>query len=146
MIENDANQESCFIDSNIWLYSFIEVQDQRKSNIAKSIVQLQDIAVSTQVINEVCVNLIKKANFNENNIRKLIHSFHEKYNVIEIGKEALLRASEIRERHHFSFWDSIIFACALFSGSKILFSEDMHDSFILENIRIVNPFNQAEGF
>ncbi len=145
MIENSANQKSYFVDSNIWLYSFIESQDRRKSSISKSIIKNTDIAISTQVINEVCVNLIKKADFGENNIRKLIDSFHEKYNVVEISKETLLRASKIREGHQFSFWDSLIMACALFSGAKILLSEDMQENFVLDTIRIVNPFNETEG-
>jgi predicted nucleic acid-binding protein len=55
---------SCFIDSDIWLYALIQSQDQTKHEIANQLTRLDDIFISTQVINEVCVNLIKKSKLN----------------------------------------------------------------------------------
>ena len=50
-----------FIDTNIWLYAFFQTESgTNKQKIARSIIDSQNIVVSTQVINEVCVNLIKK--------------------------------------------------------------------------------------
>jgi len=108
----------CFIDSNIWLYAFIETP--HKSFIAKSLIRNADITISTQVINEVCVNLIKKALYPEEKTRNLIESFYNKYNVLEINREILFKASDIRRHHNFSFWDSIILAGALLGGCDIL--------------------------
>ncbi len=139
----DKEKENYFVDSNIWLYSFIET-DIQKSSVARFLVrqdgQDENITLSTQVINEVCVNLIKKANFSENKIRELIISFYNKYNIVEINQEILANASSIREKHRFSFWDSLILASALYSGCAILYSEDMQDSFITDSTKIVNPF------
>ena len=42
--------------------------------------------VSPQVINEVCVNLIKKAQFSEPQVQQLIESFYAKYVVVEVSK------------------------------------------------------------
>jgi predicted nucleic acid-binding protein len=54
--------EPCFIDTNIWLYALIEDDDPGKSARAKLLIETRSaVIVSTQVINEVCVNLIKKA-------------------------------------------------------------------------------------
>ena len=136
-VKNDGDK-TCFIDSNIWLYAFIETP--QKSAIAKSIISNSDIAISTQVINEVCVNLIKKVHFSEKNIQHLTESFYNKYDVIEINREILLKASDIRGHHSFSFWDSLIVASALFWHSDILYSEDMQAGFIIEETVIVNPF------
>jgi predicted nucleic acid-binding protein len=138
MTELEQSNKLCFIDSNIWLYAFIETP--HKSLIAKSLLRDRDITISTQVINEVCVNLIKKARFPEEKIRNLIESFYNKYNVIKINREILLKASEIRRDHLFSFWDSLILAGALLEGCDILYSEDMQDDFVMEKTRIVNPF------
>lgn len=56
----------CFVDSNIWLYAFISnPEEEQKLETAKKIIQTKNIAISTQVINEVSVNLIKKAKFSE---------------------------------------------------------------------------------
>jgi predicted nucleic acid-binding protein len=128
----------CFIDSNIWLYAFIETPD--KSLIAKSLIEGADITISTQVINEVCVNLIKKSQFPEEKIRNLIESFYNKYSVLELGIEILFKASNIRTHHNFSFWDSLILASALHGGCDILYSEDMQAGFMMESTIIINPF------
>lgn len=36
---------TCFVDTNIWLYSFIETHDVKKTEIAKSIVSGSDIVI-----------------------------------------------------------------------------------------------------
>ena len=142
--DNGKDRQICIVDSNIWLYAFIETQDAGKSAVAKSLIQSKDIAitVSTQIINEVCVNLVRKAHFSEKKIRELIESFHSRYDIIGIDRELLLRASEIREHHSFSFWDSLIFASALYAGAEIVYSEDMQNDFVIDKTRIVDPFKQ----
>lgn len=142
MNEPDGNDNICLIDSNVWLYAFIKTQNVGKSSIAKSVIQNRDLSVvvSTQIINEVCLNLIRKANFSEDKIRGLIESFYNKYGVIGTESKILSKASEIREQHHFSFWDSIISASALYAGADILYSEDMQDGFVIEKIQIINSF------
>lgn len=142
MTEADKKDKICFVDSNIWLYAFIDTQNADKLSIAKSVIKNKDISitVSIQIINEVCVNLIKKANFSEEKIRELIESFYNKYDVIGIEREIILKSSEIRAQHNFSFWDSLIFASALYVGAEILYSEDMHGGFVIDKTRIVNPF------
>ena len=48
----------CFVDTNLWLYTFISGQDTDKSVRAKKIIQSINPVISTQVINEVCVNRV----------------------------------------------------------------------------------------
>jgi predicted nucleic acid-binding protein len=131
----------CFIDTNVWLYAFIPSQDQGKSAKAKVVIQQSELITSSQVINEVCVNLIKKAQFNEPNIRQLINSFYNRYNVIVVDKSLLMRASEIREKFPVSYWDSLIISSAITGGAEILYSEDMTDRMVIEDrLTIINPF------
>ena len=128
----------CFIDTNIWLYSFIQSE---KTDIAKYIIESCDIDISTQIINEMCVNLIKKVSFSEKSIYDLIESLYKRYPVSELSRGILLKASNIRERFQFSFWDSIIVASALDCDADILISEDMQSGFNLENqLTIINPY------
>ncbi len=141
MSETENNQGSCFIDTNIWLYAFVKTQDSKKSAIASSIIQEKEIIISTQIISEVCVNLIKKIQFSEEDIQNLITSFYEKYTVVEISKEILLKASELRKQNSLSYWDSVVVASALYPDTNILYSEDMQDGLIVENKLVVtNPF------
>jgi predicted nucleic acid-binding protein len=130
-----------FIDTNVWLYAFIPSQDLSKSASAKAIIQQSDVIISSQIINEICVNLIKKTQFNESSIQQLVDSFYSKYRVADIDKNVLMKASELRERWHFSFWDSLIVSSALLGGAEILYSEDLHNGLVVENhLTIINPF------
>lgn len=61
----DNPTTACFIDTNIWLYAFIESGETTKSAQARRLIQENEPIVSTQVINEVCVNLLRCANFTE---------------------------------------------------------------------------------
>ena len=79
---NIQSESTYFVDTNIWLYSFIKSQVGEKSKIAKSIISGSDIIISTQIINEMCVNLLKKAKFSEGKIQKLIQSLYKKYTVL----------------------------------------------------------------
>jgi predicted nucleic acid-binding protein len=102
----------------------------------------ESVIITVQVINEVCVNLIKKANFKEENVKKLIESFYEKYTVQDITKSILLRASSLRGEKRISFWDSLIISSAIESGCSILYTEDMQDGLFINNsLKIVNPLS-----
>lgn len=138
----ETGAENCFIDTNIWLYAFIVGDDPEKATRAKALIETRSaIFVSTQVINEACVNLIKKAHFSEQQVRQLIESFYAKYFVVELSKSLLLNGSALRDQHALSFWDSLIVASALAAGAAVLYSEDIQDGLVIENrVHIVNPF------
>ena len=132
----------CFIDSNIWLYAFISnPEEKRKSETAKQIILTENIAISTQVINEVSVNLIKKAKFSESVIRDLIQDFYFQYRVISIDSTIQINASKLRQNYCFSYWDSLIIASALSARAKILYSEDMQNELVVDDVlTVINPF------
>ena len=137
-----------FIDSNIWIYGFAKPKSEeetQKHKIAQGIINLQPIILSTQVVNEVCVNLIKKSQLNEQQISNLVISFYHKYTVIQFKRNILLEASRLRNFYQFSFWDSLIIASALHGNADILYSEDMQDGLqVLDCLTIVNPFNSLQ--
>ena len=138
---NIKPESAYFVDTNIWLYSFIESQDKEKSKIAKLIVSESDIIISTQIVNEMSVNLLKKANFSEGKIQELIQSLYERYSVFELSTDVLIKASEIRAKFSFSFWDSLVAASALDSEADYLISEDMQNGFKFGGkLTIINPF------
>ena len=132
---------NCFIDSNIWLYAFINNSEEKKSEVAKNIIAANNITISTQVINEVSVNLIKKAKFSESDIQELVQDFYFNYRVIDIDSTILINASKLRQNYCFSYWDSLIVASALKASAKILYSEDMQNGLIVDkSLTVVNPF------
>src|SRR5262249_2907469 len=106
----DAEPERCFVDTNIWLYAFIAGDAPTKTARAKALLEARHaIIVSAQVINEVCINLLKKALWSEPQVQQLIESFYAKYSVVEFYAALLLRASALREQYAFSFWDSLTY-------------------------------------
>ncbi len=137
----DSQVIPSFIDTNIWLYAFIEGDDPQKTAVARDLIRDCQPVVSVQVINEVCVNLIKKAVFDEEKIRQLIDAFYEKYEVNELNQPTLVVASQLRQRYALSFWDSLVIASALQSHIETLYSEDIQHGMVIEkSLRVVNPF------
>jgi len=136
-----ASPSLAFIDTNIWLYAFGTSQDKLKSQQAKLLLRrTPQIALSTQVVNEVSVNLLRKFQAEERDIRKLVRSLYRKYLIIELNRTILLQASDLRIAYHVSYWDSLIIASALTVGAATLYSEDMHDGLIVNNqLTIANP-------
>jgi len=136
-----SQSTAAFVDTNIWLYAFIEADDAAKSARARHLLQSIEPIISTQVVNEVAVNLLRKAHFSEEQLRQLIESFFEKYPIIEANKALFLSASLLRQQHSLSYWDSLIIASALQAGVSMLYSEDMqHGLKIAGQLEIVNPF------
>jgi predicted nucleic acid-binding protein len=130
-----------FADTNIWLYAFIRGQSAEKTPVAQTIISNRRFIVSTQVVSEVCVNLIRKASFAEPQIRELIAAFFQKHTVILPNEEILLSASFLRERHGLAYWDSLLISTALSAGATQFYSEDMQDGQVFEGrLQIVNPF------
>ncbi len=132
----------CFIDTNVWLYAFILQQDEEKRAVAMQLIEtLPDIVVSTQVLNEITVNLLKKTPMGEAEIQKLVRSFYARYPVVAFDEAILLNASDLRNRYQLSFWDSLIIASARYAGADFLLTEDMqHGQVIDGDLQIINPF------
>jgi len=142
---NVGESQPYFIDSNIWLYRFIinprDTDAIPKQQIATTITNYQNILISTQVVNEVCSNLIRKAGFNNAQIQILLEELAQGYEILPVSLETLQSAVKLRDRYLLSFWDSLIVASAILGNASILYSEDMQDGLILENtLQIVNPF------
>ena len=135
-----SGNPAIFIDTNIWLYAFLDTGETEKSSRARALFQQVEPMLSVQVVNEICVNLIKKADFSEEQITRLIESFYEKYPIVEMDESILLSASQLRQEYSFSFWDSMVVACALAANAEFLYSEDMQDGLtVCGTLQIINP-------
>lgn len=130
-----------FADTYVWLYSFIQSQNEAKFRTAQQLLRSTEIVLSTQVVNEICRNLLRKANFSEAQLQKIIKSLFRHYQVVLLQERTLAKASDLRNRYSLSFWDSLIVAAALAAGATILYSEDMQHGLVVEQqLRIENPF------
>ena len=138
--------DKIFIDSNIWLYALIEEQQERdkpKHKLAKQLITHHEtIQMSTQVVNEVCINLMRKAARDNAYIFDFTHRFINAYTVHPQTTDDLMTAATLRLDYHFSYWGSLIVASAINSDCRLLYSEDMQSGLcVYDKLRINNPFD-----
>lgn len=143
----DISSDIVSFDSNIWIYRFMidpdveEADDLRKRKIATTLTSEKNIVLTTQIVNEVCAVLLRKANFTETQLQQLIAEFYAGCNVLSVDREAILQASILRSHHNFSYWDSLIVASCLRGEVSKLYSEDMQDGLVVaDKLEIINPF------
>jgi len=129
-----------FIDTNILIYAYSATElDKRKISLA--ILGSYNIVISIQVINEFIWIMNRKFNINYTQLGILVDKFWNKFKVSQITKFSIEKALEIAQNYKYSYWDSLIIACALENECSILFTEDMHDGQLIEGIlKIKNPY------
>lgn len=136
-----------FVDTNIWLYSLIrraEENDDRHRQAADFLLNLARPVINSQVIREICSNLIKKVTMPEGQMRVLIQGWYQDCEVINSNASQHLLASRLRKSYSLSYWDSLIVAAAIDAGCATLFSEDMQHGQTIEGcLTIVNPFRSV---
>lgn len=138
----------CFIDSNVWIYAATQSENtppDPRHAAARTLLEQVKPYLSVQVVNEVSVNLIRKFKFTEASIQTLIRSFYQKYVVCPMDEENLLEVSALRQRYNLSFWDSIIASTAIQYQCPVLYTEDMSNGLVINDVlTIINPFDTLE--
>ncbi|MEA5447412.1 PIN domain-containing protein [Leptolyngbya sp. CCNP1308] len=141
-----ATSNTHFLDSNIWLYALLKKRqpapgELHKAQVSNDLIDAPGVVIIVQVVNEVCVNLITKARFDESQVQSLIQDFYNGCRVITADQALLTLASETRDRYSLSFWDGLIVAAALTANVAILYSEDMQNNLrVFDQLTITNPF------
>lgn len=137
------NKNLIFVDSSIWVNALVKnSENEAKHEIAKNIIkEPNNIIVSTQIINEVNSIFLKNIKFFEKYSANLINSFYYNYRVVNLSKEVLLKASELRNYYNFYFNDSIAVATAIVNNCSIMYSEYFEEDLIVDaKLKIINPF------
>jgi predicted nucleic acid-binding protein len=132
----------CFIDSNVWVYAFAEVDDPR-GTIARELIesapQSSELIISYQVVNET-IRVLKKYGHSEQELRQTIAGMFRLCEVSGFTQNCAMFASELREAMSVSYWDSHIAASAIFAGCDTLVSEDFQAGTLIHGMRVKNPF------
>ncbi len=135
-------KDRVFIDTNVWLYAFME-DSQGKKERALSVISKNsgNIVISTQVLIEISANLLKKTDYDEKDVSIVVERLSYVYHISLVDVQTILKALDIRKKYKYSFWDSLIIASALIAGCSTLYTEDMQHSQLIDgSLRIVNPF------
>lgn len=138
-----------FIDTNLFVYALTQankpqdsVKHQQVLRLFERLLPKAQIITSVQVVNECHFVLRRKFSLDESTISHAIES-----GVLAIAQVESLelvdyrRASQLRQRHALSYWDSLVCASALRARANELYSEDMQHGLVIDNqLKIINPF------
>ncbi len=133
--------ERFFVDSNLWLYTFMR-DDEEKKTVAAELIGDPATVLSTQVVNEICVNLIRKADYSEAEVQQTIENLYANYEIVRVDKQDIVKASQLRAQARLSYWDSLVVATAMNADCTLVYSEDMQHNQVIGKTRIVNPFKK----
>ena len=135
--------DKCFVDTNILVYAHDRSAGAKHQRAQKLVEQLWDSGdgvISTQVLQELCINLRRRAGnpLPVDEVRLLLRDYLA-WEVVTNSPDSVLRALDIELRFKISFWDALIIDAAEAAGASVLYSEDLSAGQRFGAIRVVNP-------
>lgn len=131
-----------FVDTNILLYALTHSADPRHDVARRRIQSLWQragrAAISVQVLQELLVNLIHKADLTPAAAVRLTEPYFA-WTVIDNDRSLLRDAWDLQIGQQLSFWDSLIVAAAQRSGAAVQWSEDLGTGRRYGNLIVTNP-------
>jgi predicted nucleic acid-binding protein len=136
-----------FVDTNILMYahdSSAGAKHERARALVEELWRERTGVVSTQVLQELSVNLRRKASrpLDPKATRDVIADYLTWQVVVNDG-DSILEALDLEARHRISFWDALVVQAAQASGAKVLYSEDLSDGHKYGSVQVVNPLRRG---
>lgn len=133
-----------FVDTNVLMYAHdvtTGAKHQRARALVEKLWQTRQGVLSMQVLQELCVNLRRKARMplDLKATREIITDYLSWEVVIGSG-ESVLEALEMADRYVLSFWDALILQAAQSAGTEVLYSEDFSHGQRYGTVQVINPF------
>jgi predicted nucleic acid-binding protein len=132
-----------FVDTNILMYAHENAageKHERAKTLVEELWRERTGVVSTQVLQELAVNLRRKAArpLDAKATREIVADYLT-WQVVVNGGESILEALDLEARFQISFWDALLVQAAQASGAEILYSEDLSDGQAYGTVRVINP-------
>ena len=132
-----------FVDTNILMYAHDNAageKHERAKTLVEKLWRERTGVVSTQVLQELAVNLRRKAArpLDAKATREIVADYLT-WQVVVNGGESILEALDLEARFQISFWDALLVQAAQASGAEILYSEDLSDGQAYGTVRVINP-------
>jgi len=117
--------DKCFVDTNVLMYAHDRSTGFKHEAAQALVEQLWNAGsgmLSTQVLQELCINLRKKAGqpLPAGELHRLIQDYSS-WEIVVNTAESILQALDIEVRYKISFWDALILQAAESSGCRSLF-------------------------
>jgi predicted nucleic acid-binding protein len=137
--------DKVFVDTNILLYAHDRsagVKHQRARALIENLWTSGGGVLSTQVLQELCVNLRRKT-AHPLSIEETIQLVQDymSWDIVTNTADSVMEALAIERRFNISFWDALIIQAAGSSGASILYSEDLADGQRYGALRVINPLS-----
>lgn len=135
--------QKAFVDTNILIYAYDRSAGVKRERAREIVAQLWDSGngvISTQVLQELCINLRRKASppLSVEETRTLIRDYLD-WEIVVNSAESVLGALELEAKYKISFWDALVLQAAEEAGAAIVYSEDLSSGQNYGPIRVVNP-------
>lgn len=133
-----------FVDTNILMYAHDSAAGEKHERAKALVEELWETragVVSTQVLQELAVNLRKKTKkpLDARATREVVSDYLA-WQVVVNGGDSIIEALDLEARYKISFWDALVVQAAQASGALVLYSEDLSAGQRYGSVRVVNPF------
>jgi predicted nucleic acid-binding protein len=137
-----------FLDTNILVYAHDRsagAKHIRAQQLVADIWRHGGGVISTQVMQELCINLRRKAKqpLAAEEVRFLLEDYLS-WEVVVNSPQSVLRALDIEARYKINFWDALIIQAAESSAVKVVYSEDLAAGQKYGEVHVINPFVDSE--
>jgi predicted nucleic acid-binding protein len=137
-----------FVDTNILMYAHDTAAGEkhlRAKTLVEELWETRAGVVSTQVLQELAVNLRRKAKkpLDARATRDIVSDYLA-WQVVVNGGDSILEALDLETRYRVSFWDALVIQAAHAAGAEILYSEDLSDGQRYGTVRVRNPLTNGE--
>ncbi|MCI0550110.1 MAG: PIN domain-containing protein [Anaerolineae bacterium] len=132
----------CFLDTNILVYAAAgRGTEEAKRRRALEIIENENFGISTQVLQEFYVTVVRKIDtpLSPEQALEWIEQFAY-FPCLSIDVPIVKLGIEFSERYQISYWDGAILASAEALGATTLYSEDLNDGQFYNTVRLLNPF------
>lgn len=129
-----------FVDTNVFVYT-VDRRDPVKHRRARAALEeiTGEIFLSTQVLQECYVSLVKKVEMRPQDAQRFVRSLRQ-FDVVSVSPDLVEDAIEISITKKLSFWDSLLLSTAISARCSVLLTEDLNHGQVIRGVRIENPF------
>ena len=132
-----------FVDTNILIYAHDRaagLKHERARQLIEHLWSTGQGALSTQVLQELCVNLRRRVAhpLPSEGIAKLIEDYVS-WEIVINTPQSIVAALGIEARYKVSYWDALILHAAESCGAAVLYSEDLSHGQRYGAVEVVDP-------
>ncbi len=135
-----------FVDTNVLVYLFDNDEPNKQARAREVLAEeggAGRLVLSTQVLQEFYVTVTRKLGVPLSpqaalEATKRLTQFH----IVHPDSQMVLDAIALCQQKTVSLWDALILQAALNGGCTHLLTEDLHDGWVLDGLRVENPFKE----